>query len=122
MRDGLKLVEQSLLEADVSYAVVQDFMARVSEQAVGEKVLLSLDPRQQVVGIVHQELINLLGPVDPSLHLTRRRDRPDAVRPAGSGKTTTCGKLARLLQDNDGRSRCWSRPTCSVRRPSSSCT
>src|SRR3990167_1819050 len=72
MRDGLKLVEQSLLEADVSYSVVTDFMARVAERAVGDKVLLSLDPTQQVVGIVYEELIQLLGPVDPSLHL-----RPD---------------------------------------------
>ena len=69
MRDGLRLVEQSLLEADVSYSVVQDFMAQVSESALGERVLLALDPTQQVVGIVHEELIHLLGPVDPSLHL-----------------------------------------------------
>ena len=50
MRDGLKLVEQSLLEADVSYSVVQDFMERVTERALGQRVLLSLDPTQQVVG------------------------------------------------------------------------
>ena len=57
MRDGLGLVEQALLEADVSFSVVRDFMARVSEQAVGEQVLKSLDPSQQLVGIVNQELI-----------------------------------------------------------------
>ena len=58
MRDGLKLVEQSLLEADVSFDVVRDFMGRVTEQALGEKVLLSLKPSEQLVGVVHQELIN----------------------------------------------------------------
>jgi len=72
MRDGLKLVEQSLLEADVSLSVVKHFMAAVSQQAIGESVLKSLDPSQQVVGIVYQELINLMGPVDHSLHLKRK--------------------------------------------------
>ena len=69
MRAGLGLVEKALLEADVSYSVVKDFIARVSEQALGERVLFSLDPSQHVVGIVHQELIDLMGPVDHSLHL-----------------------------------------------------
>jgi signal recognition particle subunit SRP54 len=100
MRDGLKLVEKSLLEADVSFPVVRDFMGRVSEQAVGEKVLKSLNPSQQVVGIVHQELINLMGPVDHSLHLKG----PDEVTVLmmcglqGSGKTTSTGKLGRMLK------------------------
>ena len=67
MRDGLKIVEQSLLEADVSYEVVQHFMQRVTEQALGEKVLLSLKPHEQLIGIVHNELVGLLGPVDDSL-------------------------------------------------------
>src|SRR5215510_13800342 len=70
MREGLRLVEQSLLEADVSYQVVQDFMGGVTQKALGEKVLLALDPSQQLVGVVHDELIQLLGPVDSSLHLT----------------------------------------------------
>src|SRR5687767_8382483 len=69
MRDGLRLVKQSLLEADVSVSVVNDFMARISERALGEEVLKSLRPSQQVVGIVYQELVNLMGPVDHSLHL-----------------------------------------------------
>ena len=99
MREGLGLVEQALLEADVSYEVVKDFIGRVSEQAVGERVLKSLNPSQQVVGIVHQELIDLMGPVDHSLHL-----KPDTTvlmlcGLQGSGKTTTCGKLARLLKE-----------------------
>lgn len=100
MRDGLKLVEQSLLEADVSYQVVKDFMAKVSEKAVGQKVLDALDPSQQVVGIVHEELIQLLGPVDNSLHLTKDLNILMMCGLQGSGKTTTCGKLAKLLLES----------------------
>ena len=71
MREGLKLVEQSLLEADVSYEVAKDFIARVAEKALGEKVLLASNPTQQLVGIINQELINTLGPVDPSIPLRK---------------------------------------------------
>jgi signal recognition particle subunit SRP54 len=100
MRDGLRLVEQSLLEADVSYSVVKDFMAEVSAKALGEKVMLALDPSQQLVGIVHEELIRLLGPVDPSLHLKKETTVIMLCGLQGSGKTTTCAKLAKLLLDN----------------------
>jgi len=98
MRDGLGLVQRALLEADVSLPVVKDFIARVGDQAVGERVLNSLDPTKQLVYIVYQELINLMGPVDHSLHL-----RPDLTvlmlcGLQGSGKTTTCAKLGRLIQ------------------------
>lgn len=103
MRDGLKLVEQSLLDADVSYDAVRDFMDRVTERSVGEKVLLSLDPSQQVVGIVHEELIQLLGPVDASLHLTKDVNILMLCGLQGSGKTTTTGKLARLIQEHGKR-------------------
>ena len=97
MRDGLRLVEQSMLEADVSYPVVQDFMGRVTEQALGQTVLKSLDPGQQLVGIVHQELIRVMGPVDPSLPVSDGTSVFMMCGLQGSGKTTTCGKLARLL-------------------------
>jgi signal recognition particle subunit SRP54 len=97
MRDGLKLVEQSLLEADVSYSVVQEFMGRVTEQALGEKVLLSLKPSEQLIHIVHSELINLLGPTDDSLQLNHDVNIFMMCGLQGSGKTTTCGKLAKLL-------------------------
>ncbi len=105
MRDGLKLVERSLLEADVSFPVVREFMERVSEQAVGEKVLKSLNPSQQVVGIVYQELVNLMGPVDHSLHLKGTGDVTVLMMCGlqGSGKTTTCGKLGRLLKQRGRR-------------------
>ena len=99
MRDGLELVQKALLEADVSYSVVKDFIARVGEKALGERVLASLDPSQQVVGIVHQELIDLMGPVDHSLHLVPGVTVLMLCGLQGSGKTTTCGKLGRLINE-----------------------
>ncbi len=98
MREGLKMVENSLLEADVSIDVVRTFMERVTEQALGEKVLLSLRPGEQVTGIVRQELVNLLGPVDDSLRLDKDVNIIMMCGLQGSGNTTTCGKLAKLLQ------------------------
>lgn len=98
MREGLKTVEASLLEADVGYDVVKDFVESVSERALGEKVLLALNPTQQFVSIFRDELIKILGPVDASLHL--KASGPTVLMLCGlqgSGKTTTCGKLSRLL-------------------------
>jgi signal recognition particle subunit SRP54 len=100
IRDGLAQVKQALLEADVHYDVAKAFMQRVTEQAVGERVLKSLRPDQQIIGIVHQELVNLMGPTDHSLHL--RRDGVNKIMMCGlqgSGKTTTCGKLARMVKE-----------------------
>ena len=103
MRDGLQLVEQSLLEADVSFEVVTDFMARVTEKSLGRRVLLSLDPGEELVGIVRDELVELLGPVDPSLHLRNELTTLMLCGLQGSGKTTTCGKLSQLLLNNNVR-------------------
>src|SRR3954463_3446035 len=97
MREGLALVEQSLLEADVSYDVAHDFIKRVSEQALGEKVLLALDPTQQLIGIINNELVKTLGPVDPTIPLRKDVTILMMCGLQGSGKTTTCGKLAKLL-------------------------
>jgi len=102
MRDGLRAVEDALLEADVSYSVVQDFMGQVTEQAIGQKVMTSLDPSQQLVGIVHEQLVNVMGPVDSRLNLSKETTVIMLCGLQGSGKTTTCGKLARLLQ-NEGQ-------------------
>ena len=102
MRDGLKMVEQSLIEADVSYSVVQDFMASLTEQAMGEKVLASLNPSETVIGFVRDELIKILGPVDASLHLKEDINVLMLCGLQGSGKTTTCAKLAKLIQQNGG--------------------
>jgi signal recognition particle subunit SRP54 len=102
MRDGLQLVERALLEADVSLPVLKDFMERVGQQAVGESVLKSLDPTKQLVYIVHQELIGLMGPIDHSLHLRGGGEVSVLMLCGlqGSGKTTTCGKLGRLIRQN----------------------
>jgi signal recognition particle subunit SRP54 len=98
MRDGMTLVQRALLEADVSVDVAKDFVAKVADQAVGEKVLKSLDPTQQLVGIVHKELVELMGPVDNSLHLKAGLTIIMLCGLQGSGKTTTCGKLGRTIQ------------------------
>ena len=103
MRDGLRLVQQALLEADVSLPVVKQFMARVTDQAVGEAVLKLLDPTQQLVKIVYDELVQLMGPVDPSLHLRSPVPVLMLCGLQGSGKTTTCGKLGRMVKQR-GRS------------------
>ncbi len=100
IRDGMRAVRQALLEADVNYEVAQEFVNRVTEQAIGEQVLKSIKPSEQIVGIVHQELVNLMGPIDHSLHL--RRDEITVIMLCGlqgSGKTTTCGKFAKMLNE-----------------------
>ncbi|WP_417732207.1 signal recognition particle protein [Rosistilla oblonga] len=102
MRDGLKLVEQSMLEADVSYSVVQSFMQHVTEKATGRRVLMSLRPGEELVKIVYDELVEILGPVDSSLHL--KSDGITVIMMCGlqgSGKTTTCGKLSQLLKEEN---------------------
>jgi signal recognition particle subunit SRP54 len=99
IRDGLKNVRQALLEADVNYDVAEKFVERITEEAVGQKVLESTKPQEMVYGIVYQELINLLGPVDHELKL--RRDGLSIIMLCGlqgSGKTTTSGKLAKKLK------------------------
>ncbi len=100
MRDGLQMVEDAMLEADVSYSVVQDFMQHVTERALGQKVLLSLKPHEELVRIVYEQLTEILGPVDVSIPL--RKDKVTILMMCGlqgSGKTTTCGKLALLLKE-----------------------
>ena len=102
MRDGLDIVQKSMLEADVSYPVVQDFMSHVTERALGKRVLLSLRPHEELIQIVNDELISLLGPVDSSLHL--KSEGPTIIMLCGlqgSGKTTTCGKLSQLLKEQN---------------------
>jgi signal recognition particle subunit SRP54 len=100
MREGLQMVEQAMLEADVSYSVVQEFMSHVTENALGQKVLLSLKPQEELIRIVYDELVSILGPVDTSI--TLKKDTVTILMMCGlqgSGKTTTCGKLAQLLKE-----------------------
>jgi len=99
MRDGLQMVQRALLEADASVPAVKEFIARVSEQAMGERVLKSLSPTNQLVKIVYDELVALMGPVDHSLHLQPGVTVLMMCGLQGSGKTTTCGKLGRIIRD-----------------------
>src|SRR5690606_35013284 len=104
VRGGIGKVRQALLEADVNYDVAKSFTQRVVEQSVGDKVLKSLRPAEQIVGIVYQELVGLMGPVDHSLAL--RRGELAVIMMCGlqgSGKTTTCGKLARMLKEQGNK-------------------
>src|SRR2546428_4910483 len=68
IRDGLKEVRRALLEADVHYDVVNRFIARVSEQAVGQQVLKAINPSEQIVKFVYDELVALMGPVSHQIH------------------------------------------------------
>ena len=100
MREGLGDVRTALLEADVAYDVVEEFLDRVSVDAIGSKVLDALDPAQQLIGVVHRELVNLMGPVNHEIPF--RSDGTTILMLCGlqgSGKTTTCGKLARRLKE-----------------------
>ena len=99
----MREVRLALLEADVNFGVVKEFVAHVRERALGEDVRKSLTPGQQVVKIVHEELTALLGSSDSRLAFSPRP--PTTILLAGlqgSGKTTTAGKLA-LLLSNEGR-------------------
>jgi signal recognition particle subunit SRP54 len=96
---AMREVRLALLEADVNFNVVKEFVARVRELALGEDVLKSLTPGQQVVKIVHDELARLLGEGSSQIAFSQRP--PTTILLAGlqgSGKTTTAGKLALLLQ------------------------
>lgn len=104
IRESLREVRRALLEADVPVSVAKEFVARVEQRAVGEEVLKSLQPGQQVVGIVHDELVALLG--DAPVTLAGSPFVPTVVLLAGlqgSGKTTFAGKLARWLKQRSKR-------------------
>src|SRR5947199_6087697 len=100
IREGLQEVRRALLDADVNFTVANEFIARVTERAVGQEVLRTLDPSEQIVRIVYDELVKLMGPVDHSFHFAK--DRPTVIMLCGlqgSGKTTTAGKLALTLKE-----------------------
>lgn len=100
IQDALREVRLALLEADVALPVVKEFTAQVKQAALGQEVLSSLTPGQALIGIVHRELTKLMGEHNDALNLT-------TVPPAvilmaglqGAGKTTTSGKLAKLLRE-----------------------
>lgn len=100
---ALKEIRLALLEADVNFKVVKDFIQHVRERAIGKEVLESLSPGQQVVKIVHEELCNLLGTTNTRIQLSP--NPPTIIMLVGlqgSGKTTTAAKLARLFK-KEGR-------------------
>lgn len=99
VKEMMREIKLALLEADVNFKVVKDFINKVSERAVGQDVLESLTPGQQVIKIVHEELIELMGRETSKVTFSPRP--PTAfmmVGLQGSGKTTTSGKLASLLR------------------------
>ena len=99
-QDALREVRVALLEADVALPVVRDFIARVRERALGQDVVGSLTPGQALVGVVHRELVNLMGEAASGLNLATTP--PAVILMAGlqgSGKTTSTGKLAKMLRE-----------------------
>jgi len=100
IREGLREVRRAFLEADVNFHVVNDFIARVEAKATGQEVLARVDPAEQIIKIVYDELVALMGPVDP--RIPQRSDRPVVLMLCGlqgSGKTTTAAKLALTLKE-----------------------
>ena len=116
VREGMREVRLDLLEADVSYKVVKDFVAQVTERCIGADVLDSLTPAQQIVKIVNEELVQLMGGTNAKLTFASKG--PTVVMMVGlqgAGKTTNCAKLAGLMRRQYGK-----RPllvACDVYRP-----
>ena len=101
---AMREIRVALLEADVALPVVKDFVDRVSRQAIGEQVMRSIAPGQQVVKIVHDELVEMLGPESGDFAV--RAASPAAVMMVGlqgSGKTTTAAKIGMRLRDHQGK-------------------
>jgi signal recognition particle subunit SRP54 len=102
--EALREVRGALLEADVNFKVAKDFVASIAEKAIGREVSKSLSPGQQVIKIVHEELVELLGGTAQPIKLDGRQ--PVVIMMAGlqgSGKTTTAGKLAKQLKEKGRR-------------------
>lgn len=99
IKQAMREIRVALLEADVNFAVVKDFVNSVSEKALGEDILKSLTPAQQIVKIVNEELVSLMGSKHQKLEVG---DKPPTVYMMcglqGAGKTTMCGKLALYLK------------------------
>jgi signal recognition particle subunit SRP54 len=98
VKEGLREVRRAFLEADVNFNVLNDFIGRVEAKSLGQDVLARVDPSEQIVKIVYEELCQLMGPVDPKI--PQRADRPVVIMLCGlqgSGKTTTAAKLALTL-------------------------
>jgi len=104
VKDAMREVKLALLEADVNFKVVKDFINTLTERAIGESVMQSLTPGQQVIKIVSEELTNLMGKTQSKLEYSSKP--PTVIMMAGlqgAGKTTTCGKLGSLLKKQGKR-------------------
>jgi signal recognition particle subunit SRP54 len=101
---AMREIRIALLEADVNFKVVKDFVERVKAKAIGQEVIGSLSPGQQVIKVVYDEMVEMLGGTSSRLLFTSRR--PNSVMIVGlqgSGKTTSTGKLSRWLSQNQNR-------------------
>ena len=99
IKQAMREVRVALLEADVNFMVAKDFIAKVTEKAIGEKILNSLTPGQQVIKIVNEELIELMGSTSSKLEISS--NPPTVILMCGlqgAGKTTMCGKLGLMLR------------------------
>lgn len=96
--DALREVRLALLEADVNFKVARDFIERVKAKSIGVEVVQSIQPGQQIIKIIHDELVELLGAQNAALNLSGHPSCLLMVGLHGSGKTTSAGKLARLIQ------------------------
>ena len=104
VNEAMREVKLALLEADVSYKVVKDFVKKVSERSVGEEVLASLTPAQQVIKIVNEELVSLMGNSNARINFASKP--PTVIMMCGlqgSGKTTHAAKLAKMLKKEGHR-------------------
>src|SRR5262245_20672415 len=95
--DSLREVRMALLEADVNFKVARDFIDRVKTKAVGQEVIQSVHPGQQIIKVIHDELVELLGSSNAGLNLSGNPACVMMVGLHGSGKTTSSAKLAKLL-------------------------
>ncbi len=103
MDDMLKEIRVALLEADVNFKVVKNFINDVKEKAIGAEVFKKVDPSQMVVKIVHDEIQELLGADQTELHLSSTLTTIMLVGLQGTGKTTTAGKLANLFKNKQNK-------------------
>lgn len=104
IKDTLREVRMALLEADVALPVARDFVAKVKEQALGQDVLKELAPGQAFVKIVYDELTEMMGSANQSLEMTGKPPMVYLLAGLqGAGKTTTAGKLAKFLQEKQGK-------------------
>ena len=102
IEETLKAVKTALLEADVNFKVVKEFVDKVKNQALGEKVLRGVEPGQQFVKIMHDELANLMGKENEGLNVNRPPVMPILIVGLnGAGKTTFTGKLALFLRNKN---------------------